>query len=309
MFKPTDQLPDILGYLVWYSVENETSVSYETFRELIKEHEAPLTIMKRPKPENVFRRACEKFKFENISNTGAETYTIVDNGFNKELVSRNLIFTTEKLDGKITTEALAQVTLNKKSKDIEWEVLIHGYMPICLQEGIDEAKKFIADYMLENAELLYSLPIRESIRRAIEGPLHGISMKPAAGAVYFIPHGLGDDLMGMCKVLKEIDGAQLDYMMATPDPYHLELVETYYVDYSLNKVSEINTALLTLGKLLDAGETVPAKKFTEIQELIDAYNEHTASYDWYLDADLTAQAGDKLKKRLDDLLSKVSTDE
>ena len=302
---PQSQSTDYIGFLAWYSVDNDCKVGYEDFRELIKEHEAPLTIMKRPKPENVFRRACEKFSFRNINGMSEQTFHIEDNGFFKDTVSRTLKVSRD-VSGKTETQSIQAIELDKKSKEIIWPSTTTPLFTESVEEGIQAAKKFIADYMLENAELLYSLPIRESIRRAIEGPLHGISMKPSAGAVYFVPIVNADDFKAMCQVINQIDGANVESVHTSSQD--LMLVEYYFNLFYESQVASIGGQIEALASLLETAEVVPAKKFSEIQELLDNLGLHLASYDWIKDQ-VYAEVLDEMQKELDNLLSKVESDE
>lgn len=275
-----NNIPGTLGYLIWYSVDNDSSIGYEVFREMIKMYEAPLTIMKAPKPENVFRRACENFRYTHETSTATHEFKITDNGFQKNIVSRSLVATVRTGDISSVTAVVAEVQLDKKTKDVTW--IPAGATPSEIDKNaVEFAEWEIAVYMAENAGTLYSLPIRESIRRAIEGPLHGISMKPAAGGVYFIPYVMADELAAMGSVINQIGGANLEYIEVTNSGHTRYMISKYLSTVLGNECSLMSDRITELANLLKGDESVPAKRISEIQEMIDTYRQRIESYDWY----------------------------
>jgi hypothetical protein len=271
-----------LGILTWYSVDNEASIGYTEFRDIIKEYNAPLTIMKAPKPENVFRRACEAidFTFDTADDT-IITFSMKDEGFHKTKVTRSLYAEYQRKDVTVKVKVVTAV-LDKKTKDIEWE-----YHPDTTDIGGDAlpdaaalAEYYIACYMEEHADALYALPIRESIRKAIYGSLCGVSLKTAGGGVYFIPRVNFEEFEAMALASYDIPMVVVEYIPCLDNRDSRKMVEDYLFNHLHKELLTMESAIDDLQLLLFSEEQVSAKKVTEIQDMIDAYKSRLAAYTW-----------------------------
>lgn len=298
-----------IGQLVLYSAESDCSLGYEAFRNLIKLYDAPLKIMKRPKPENIFRQACSSFKYEKDFLIGADTvsyrFFMKDDGFSKNIVSRSL-YVQKQLGNSSTTQSYGHVEFDKKTKEIHYR-MDEEYDPPWLQDGIQKMKDHIQEYMKVNAETLYSLPLRESIRNAIEGPLHGIPMKDNGGGVYFVPNATVIELSAIEGVASSIPGITVDTLEVID--LNSWLIGMRLSDrFQIFKI-EIEGLISELESLLDSGDPMPAKRFTEIQELIDYGLDMLKSYEPITNmVNAIICHYEAYSKDLDALLQKVNTD-
>ena len=299
---------EALGLMVFYSVDSAASVGYEKFRDLIREHQAPLTIMKAPKPENVFRRATEALEFtmELDKWTNPVRFFIKDDGFHKTLVQRSLYAESEFDSGDTSATKIASVTLNKKNKEITWETEPHITSDSALYPSVELAEFYVALYMEENAESLYALPIRESIRRAIDGPLCGTSMKMAGGGVYFIPKSKFTEYLAMAEVVDAIMLTELEAVPCIREPETQCLVEAGFYYHFYTEVTDIENELDKLSLHLNLEETVSAKRFTEIEDRLTALKTKLEAYTWIPKTD---GASDMIKELHDDLDRLIDGDE
>ena len=286
---------DPLGLLVWYSVDNEATVSYERFKELIKVYSAPLTIMKAPKPENIFRRACESYSAEIPYPSYTDRISMFDKGFEKLLVRRALLVERVK-DGVITeSKVIAEAVLNKKTKEITWEHDASSYEMSYL--GFAEA--YITNYMTRHADALHALPIRESIRKAIEGPLFGTPMKLNGGGIYFVPWQFADQVIHIHEVMFHATSlkAVVEFTEMNDTPANNLMVDNYFNSMVFPIWLDLKKRVENICESLSEDQNVLAKDILEVQVELTALKKRYEVYN--TDATVVTELIDELNEALE----------
>ena len=271
---------DILGVIVWYSIGNEVTLGYETFRDLIKQHQAPLAIMKAPKPENVFRRACKSIKHTDENAFGWVEVKMIDQGFDKTFVRQSLFQTITTVDLDVISAELAMAIFNKKTKLFTWEVVNDSAMN-------DKVERELRDFMATNAEVLHALPLRESIRKSIEGALNGISVKETGGT-FFVPKESLLDFQRVTQVFTGLDGVEINYCVLGKDTHNQNMVSAYFVKSINQDLSMVEDDIIELKIEIKAEETVAAKHILSIEESLEQIRTRLDTYSQYQVDDPTA---------------------
>ena len=228
----------VMGMLAWYNVSSDASVSQKTFLTLRRLEKAPVAYIKPPKPANVFRRACESVqeKWE-INDVTYDIFT-KDLGYSLNFVKREIRATSGKQTLALGTLVFDK-TKNETTLDMEYLASLNN------PSGEAQAHKVynqVCDFMEANKDTIHSLPIRESIRKAIECKLNGILVKPGGG-VYFIPLRQYNGLNNLMEMMNSILGVTVHITPLIRDEVQQAMLTDALQDYVTGALFEIDTEI------------------------------------------------------------------
>ena len=238
---------DYLGMLVLYNVSNDASITQTEFARLVRSTKVDIKQFKAPKPANVFRRACEQTKVKQ----DGYTYVLKDLGYEPNFVRREII---AKKKGKPDL-SVATVSFKKDTEDVYLTILYtaHG-------DAAGQVKYEILEFMLENEKLIHSLPIRESIRKNIEGACNGFLFNPGGGA-YFVPMDKVKQLTRLEYFCLEIPNVNLSIMPVVPDNELRVDLRMALFEHGLRRTTEL---LDKIDTLVDPANVITAKQLTDL---------------------------------------------
>lgn len=266
----------VLGMLVWYNVESDAEMKLGYFKAKIRSTQAPVAGFKPPKPANVFRRATEEvsnLKKQEAPDGVLWSFKMQDLGYDPNFVTRQLSATAGKDVGSIK---LGKAVFDKTKGTVEWTepsaiLYINGWM----DKMVTEIKSHISDFMHKNAEIIHSLPIRESIRKAIEGPLNGLLVKPGGG-LYFVPLSEYNGLLALIEMFGDSDNRiHIGYAPLVNDSKQKSMLADQLYKYLVTESSTLNTII---GELRDGDKTPTAKKLKEVEEALIVLQTKKDSY-------------------------------
>lgn len=286
----------ILGFLVWYNVSKDACLSRDEFETLIESTSAPVQVMKPPKPANIFRRACEDIASKNNINNDNESWDFLmrDLGYNEELVTRELIAKPYK--GPLSESiVISTATFNKARKTIEWSD--KPDLSLWMQSMLDAIKDKVNDFVNDNNNMLHSLPIRESIRKSIEGNLRGLSVK-VGGGLYFVPSTCYSGLIALVSMFDSIEGISIDSAPLIADDKQKKMIEVTISDYLETQIHEV---LVNINELMNSHTKPTAKKLIEIGDTIDSLIDRKNTYSKIIGYDIRFDSAVNAKQTLDKL--------
>lgn len=257
----------ILGWTVWYNVSTDASVDRTKFAELIRQHQVPITPMKPPKAANVFRRACENIsKMKNIQDPtgGSWEFFMDDQGYSDTLVTRSLCVRPYKGPAQ-TVKKIAVATFHKETEQLRWEYDPVYFHNMWLENTFLEVQNSIKEFMTTNMEVIHSLPLRESIRKVIEGPMNGLLIKPGGG-LYFLPLDEFENLQAIQDLFTECSGVFIQFIPLIKDDVQVWMILEHL---TCNLVETAGECAAEIMAIKDSAQKPTAKKLTELGSILD----------------------------------------
>lgn len=257
-----DDVP-LLGFLQWYNVPGTAQVDYQTFNDLVEQHDAPLRHMPPPKLPDVFRRACNEAKMLKVSggNDTHMNYTMRDAGHDDDCVYRNLV--EEQLDAnnhELGYRELAQAIFTRDTGDVTFVWKIDPDDPAASVVKVLEAQ--VQNFMENRAGLLPAIQVREAIRKALEITLSGLRVRPSGG-VYFLSLDKADAIQSLLIVCNALDQCSLHLLPLVDDAKQRHMVKEAFESESVEATTELIGEIM---ELKSKGNKIPATQFLKIRE-------------------------------------------
>lgn len=263
----------VRGFYVWYYVPPDAAVSYKVLNAAIKASNVSIPAFRKPNPGNVFRRVCGEV---NDKDMGVKL--------------KALPFDKNEVVWSITSDTgeTGTISINKKSFNIQ----------------ADEAFESIKDHVVVElalvSENIHDQPIRESLRKALEGFLDGTPMKPSGG-IYFVPLSKKTELGELMDFQSRLDTAFVTVVKAYEDGDDAILTA---LDYRLRETlySDAETMVLSLESQKASGAIVKASQIMEAESMVASA---IAKYNEYSHIDTNYKdffASDKSQKRAFEIL-------
>ena len=275
----------LLGLLAWYSVPTAAEIEYAEFVKLITDNDAPISKMKPPSPNNVFRRACSHSKLNKQVGPDDEikcNYSFGDVSYDKTYIYKAIVEEqVDKSNHTLAHRTIADITFEKASHKIVCRRKIEDddYATPALDTLMSDMEHFVAS----KGTKIHDLIIRESARRALEGPLQSVGVRPG-GVVYFVSNDYADELSALDTVINSVDGADFHILPLIDDQKQRGMLRNAVEDESVGKAQEL---MSEIAELLESDKPVPAKKFVELQERYALMYDKMGAYSKLLNDSLT----------------------
>jgi hypothetical protein len=312
-----EQNPGVfLGMLVWYTVPESVWVEYNDFTALAIKEDAPVDIKKAPKASDVFLRACttieNKFKKMPVPNINGNTdldnsnpayvnYLIRKAGSDSDWICKQLVVEYVDLsDHQLAFSVLADLRFHKHNHTMTIIPSYEGHQDPTVHQIYDGIK----EYYQEREFFLTPYTIREAFRRALEGPMKGLSVR-SAGGVYFVHASQGKNLKAMEMLANSVKGITFHMLPLIDDSNQREMLKYAFEDDSIGELerlmAEIQDVVAKKGKLT-------TKQLVAFQERYEEYRERTKEYKHILgdSLDTAAASLDLCKTQLKYAFTKVS---
>lgn len=282
----------ILGLLCWYSVPSAAEIEYADFIKLITDTDAPISKMKPPSPNNVFRRACSFSKL--TKQPGPEDDIYCDYHFGDASYDETYIYkciVEKQIDRDNHTLAhrtIADIHFDKGTHNILCKPKIDNddYARPALDTLMANMETFVRD----KSTKVHDLIIRESARRALEGPLQSVGVRPG-GVVYFVSTNHSDELTALDKVINSVSGADFHILPLVDDDKQRGMLKQAFEDESVGQTKEL---MSEISEILESDDGITAKKFIALQERYATLKDKMGAYSKLLDNSL-AQASTTLE--------------
>lgn len=256
-----DSGQDIIGMLAWYTVPSTAEIEYADFMNLVIDNDAPITKMKQPSPNNVFRRACSSSKL--LKQPGPEddifcNYRFRDVSYDKTYIFKCLVEEqVDRANHTLDHRTVADVTFTKASHRVSFDVKIDDddYAQPAYQALVQNLKDFIAN----KGSKMHDLVIREAARRSLEYMLKGVRLR---GAVYFVAYEYADELEALDAVINGVEEADFHMLPLIDDQKQRNMLKNAFEDESMDQAHQL---MAEIAELLESNKNVPAKKFADIQ--------------------------------------------
>ena len=231
------------GFYVWYYVSTEVGVEYGVLNQVIKDSGVSIPTFNQPNHNHSFRRICS-----NLSADDSYDFTIQSQPDNKDYSHRLAV--NSKL------EVIADLKMYKKSATLE-------------VEGDPDIEAIVTAAYEAQADLITDQPIRESLRKCIEGPLQGVVMKPGTGGgIYFVPVEYADRLQELVTYASHIEQPKdLGDILSVTKAYDDDdkMIGAALARRLRPRVDETITQVVTLQKLDSEGEPLLATDITNLE--------------------------------------------
>lgn len=231
------------GFYVWYYVSTEVGVEYGVLNQVIKDSGVSIPTFNQPNHNHSFRRICS-----NLSADDSYDFTIQSQPDNKDYSHRLAV--NSKL------EVIADLKMYKKSATLE-------------VEGDPDIEAIVTAAYEAQADLITDQPIRESLRKCIEGPLQGVVMKPGTGGgIYFVPVEYADRLQELVTYASHIEQPKdLGDILSVTKAYDDDdkMIGAALARRLRPRVDETITQVVALQKLDSEGEPLLATDITNLE--------------------------------------------
>ena len=231
------------GFYVWYYVSTEVGVEYGVLNQVIKDSGVSIPTFNQPNHNHSFRRICS-----NLSADDSYDFTIQSQPDNKDYSHRLAV--NSKL------EVIADLKMYKKSATLE-------------VEGDPDIEAIVTAAYEAQADLITDQPIRESLRKCIEGPLQGVVMKPGTGGgIYFVPVEYADRLQELVTYASHIEQPKdLGDILSVTKAYDDDdkMIGAALARRLRPRVDETITQVVALQKLDNEGQPLLATDITNLE--------------------------------------------
>lgn len=263
--------------LVWYNVESDAEMALPIFKARLRSTQAPINSFKSPNQANVFRRATESISSSHKKVSAPDgkkwDFYFEDLGYDPLQVNRNLIAFQAKSQ---ELYVMGQASFNKEKNTISWTTKFDGMVPGGWMDNMFQIiRDDIGTFMHKNMDIIHSLPIRESIRKAIEGPLNGILVKPGGG-LYFVPASEYNGLVALEKMYAGDDKITVGYAPLVADTTQKEMLQDKISRHLLARVGDI---VDVINDIENDSKTPTAKKLQELEDALDTLEKKKKTYE------------------------------
>lgn len=295
-----------LGMLSWYSVPESCEILHSSFVELIVNNNAPINLMKPPRPDNVFKRACAKAQINKVSKSDGVfvNYNIRDAGYDDTYVYRQAV--EEMVDGNshhLGYNVIGDIMFNKKAIHLDFSALVEESSPSFA--FFEQMTKSIQQYVHDKALAMNAYSIRESARRTLEGPLSATRVRPGGG-IYFVSVSKSESLMALDSVINSVENASFHILPLIDDKKQRLMLKSAFQDESIGETQRL---MAEIAEVLNSNGNVSAKTFLEFQSRYSQLKDKMTEYSTILD-DALDQASNSLElcnTQITNLLNKMSS--
>lgn len=251
----------ILGMLAWFTVPSTAEIEYADFMNLVIDNDAPITKMKQPSPNNVFRRASSHSKLRKQPGPEDEilcNYHFKDVSYDKTYIFKCLVEEqVDKANHTLDHRTIADITFTKASHRVNFtpKIAADDYA----QPAYTELVKNLKDFIANKGSKMHDLVIREAARRSLEFMLKGVRLR---GGVYFVAYEYADELNALDAVINGVEEADFHMLPLVDDQKQRGMLKNAFEDESMNQA---HTLMAEIAELLESDKNVPAKKFADIQ--------------------------------------------
>ena len=264
---------ETIGVASWYSVGDDARVEWQEGNELIEKHEAPLKLFGRPRPADVFKRACATAQIKHVETDTEDEFInynvrhIVDD---KNFIWRMIV--AERVDNKdkslgytplskiIFDKTLEQVTFIPEDPTVEQDIIY--------QIMVDHIEEYIAT----RGGLISAMSLRLAIGSAYD-TLKALTLRQG-GTVYFVASEQVEALERLAACTAEMEGVEVHMLPCIDDDVQRQNVRKAFESESVRETQ----ALLVALQELETTKTVPAKKFAELKTRYDEQAERIKEY-------------------------------
>lgn len=287
-----------LGTLVWYSVPDCGEISHAELKALVEQHQAPIRMPGKPKPENVFRRACNGAKRLKVP-TSTPNHTLnfkwEDAKHDEHCVYRVCMETT--VDGKnheLDARPICKATFMRDLGTVQFDDYIGADDPS--YKVVVELQAEIEAFLRDKSDLLPAIAVREAARKAVQVTLYGTPVRPGGG-VYFVSIDRLDALKAVRSVVNEVPNCSMHLTPLVDDREQRAMLLSAFEDDSVGQITEL---VDTMTDLLKSGNDVPARKFESMREQYLAIKARVEEYRSILDdkLDMSTTALDVCKAQM-----------
>lgn len=293
-----------LGTLVWYSVPDCGEISHAELKALVEQYQAPIRMPGKPKPENVFRRACNGAKRLKVP-TSIPNHTLnfkwEDAKHDEHCVYRVCMETT--VDGKnheLDARPISKATFHRQGGQVQFDDYIDADDPS--YKVLIELQGEIEGFLRDRSDLLPAIAVREAARKAVQITLYGTPVRPGGG-VYFVSIDRLDPLKAVRAVIGEIPNCSMHLTPLVDDREQRGMLLSAFEDDSVGQITEL---VDTMTDLLKSGDDIPARKFEALREQYLSIKSRVEEYRGILDdkLDLSTTALDVCKAQMMKLFEK-----
>ena len=276
---------ELLGLLAWYSVPSTAEIEYADFIKLIADNDAPISKMKPPSPNNVFRRACSHSKLSKQPGPDDDitcNYMFRDVSYDKTYIYKALVEEqVDKDNHTLDHRVIADIHFDKGTHNIlcKTKIAHDDYA----RPALDALMAAMEGFVQNKGTKIHDLIIRESARRALEGPLMSVGVRPG-GVVYFVSTDKADELAALEAVINGVPEANFHILPLIDDSKQRDMLKEAFEEESIGQTREL---MSEIAKALENSDGVPASKFISLQEQYAKMKDKMDAYKKLLNDSLT----------------------
>lgn len=298
-----------LGYLVWYTVTEDTEVEHSVFTaqlltQLNDVLDEDVELPPAPRPSDVFKRACkasERKRQLPVDDTHSATnYMIREAGADPDHVWKVIVRERVDTEGhSLGYDELYRVTFVRKPGVIKFEN-INGQHDLTADTICDN----IDVYYHANLNKLTAYAVREYVRKLLERQLHAIKVR-SSGGVYFVSKDKSPVVEAIDSIVNGLDSsANFHIMPLVDDSKQREMLKAAFEDES---IGEIDSLLGDITDILKSDKRITADRYAGFQASFTELRKKIVSYSDLLDEAMEATASrlEIAQTQMFELLAKV----
>jgi hypothetical protein len=286
-----------LGYLCWYSVPTSVWVDYHVFLKLAMQLDAPCSVNKPPKPADVFLRACTatESKYKKLSLDVPDQYVnylIRKTGSDVNWICKQIVREVVDQDNhQLDFAIIGDLRFHKHTEKVMWIPEDE------IEPNLNEAGADIADavraYCSEKSQLLNDYAVRESFRRALEGPLKALNVRTG---VYFVMPSQTDGLRSLEMFATALNGVSFHILPLVDDKKQRRMIKEAFQDESVGELERLMDDIINT---TNKNNGVTESQMVAFQNRYAEITSRTKSYSGILEDNLeTASAALTMCKEL-----------
>jgi hypothetical protein len=277
-YDPEEHGVPVLGALCWYSFSDDAAMDYETLVKLITDADAALGLPRMPQAGDIFRRACtaaEEIKVPSHRSGRYFNYMIRNAGLDSTTIHRVVVEEeVDAKDHKLGFQEIGTLVFGKESGKIN--PLSNGMNSPEQFASFNRIHQKVEDYMTDNASIITSYILRETLRKGILG-IGGSRVHPGGG-VYFVGNSRKTEVMAIASVVDQIPNGFFHHLPLIDDAKQRAMVREAFQAESIGEAHKLMAKMSEISS--KKGKNIPAKKlaelmrnFTDLQTKVNEYQE------------------------------------
>lgn len=315
-----------LGYLCWYHVPSDSSVSLSDWNAKVQASDLKGMRVNPPRIVDAFKRAAasvaESRRFRSVGQADLTyKFLVRDAGTKPDVVCRSLI--VEALDAdenRLAYGTAIRFTYDRGTERVlspEFDVEFTETLPDVMQHLVYDKAQQVLDRFRAEADAISHTKVREAIRGVITGQMYGVAAHPT-GSPYYVPRSAGTDtaIADNSDIIEQLanfvngddtnsglEGCSFFYTPILDDGRHREMLRTAFIDGTTNAVagylSKVNE-IMAGDTIHESAVNAMVANYNELKDRISAYREFLDEELQVADAELQV-----MFKKVGDLVAKA----
>jgi uncharacterized protein DUF6744 len=280
-----------LGHLAWYAIGETTKVQHSDFEKALAN--AGVDFVKlppAPRAVDIFKRGCTAAQIKKVEVTPEIHAELAALGHATDARYFNYLFRNAGQDSDYVYRILVREEVDSAGHEIGFNEVaklrftrstsvitpyLWGHTVLTNEiEILNDVRRFFSD----NNDTLTPYAIREFVRKALEGALHAVKVRPSGG-VYFVQQAFAQQVEGLEQAITSVGGS-FHTLPLLDDAKQREMLRTAFESEAAD---EINTFVGELMDITMGGKTITPERYVEFKVSYDDLDRKLSEYANLLD--------------------------